>query len=150
NGLVNVIAATLVGSGLPAPTLEGLQAQPTAPDASTTVPSTTVPSTTVPSVTVPSVTVPQLPSTSAPSGWPQPPAGARIRTARAAVVVLRPSRRSPWPVRRPFRFRCPEALSGDLFGVRGFCFAGGSLGRASDCSPVTASEGSEGPRSPKK
>ncbi|NEC30279.1 hypothetical protein G3I20_27715 [Streptomyces sp. SID8111] len=64
NGLVNVIAATLVGSGLPAPTLEGLQAQPTAPDASTTVPSTTVPS----------VTVPQLPSTSAPSTVAQPPA----------------------------------------------------------------------------
>ncbi|MFC8985206.1 hypothetical protein ACFTXK_03695 [Streptomyces sp. NPDC056956] len=74
NGLVNVIAATLVGSGLPAPTLEGLQAQPTAPDASTTVPSTTVPSTTVPSTTVPSVTVPQLPSTSAPSTVAQPPA----------------------------------------------------------------------------
>lgn len=64
NGLVNVIAATLVGSGLPAPTLEGLQAQPTAPDASATVPSTTVPS----------VTVPQLPSTSAPSTVAQPPA----------------------------------------------------------------------------
>ncbi|MFJ9668224.1 hypothetical protein ACIRPP_27025 [Streptomyces sp. NPDC101219] len=64
NGLVNVIAATLVGSGLPVPSLDGLQARPTTPDASSTAPSTTVPP----------VSVPAAPSTAAPFTVAQPPA----------------------------------------------------------------------------
>ncbi|MBH5134046.1 MULTISPECIES: hypothetical protein [unclassified Streptomyces] len=59
-GIVNVVAATMVGSGLPAADLAGLPGVPTAPEATT--PEATTPEATTPEATTPEAAVPADPS----------------------------------------------------------------------------------------
>ncbi|MFE1590629.1 hypothetical protein ACFW6Q_33655 [Streptomyces sp. NPDC058737] len=59
-GIVNVVAATLVGNGLPAADLAGLPGVPTAPEATT--PEATTPEATTPEATTPEAAVPADPS----------------------------------------------------------------------------------------
>lgn len=60
NGLVNVVAATLVGNGLPAADLAGLPGVPTAPEA--TAPEAATPEASVPEAAVPASPLPADPS----------------------------------------------------------------------------------------
>ncbi|CAL9460759.1 hypothetical protein [Streptomyces sp. enrichment culture] len=70
NGLVNVVAATLVGNGLPAADLAGLPGVPTAPEATTpeaTTPEATTPEATTPEASAPEAAVPANPLPADPS-----------------------------------------------------------------------------------
>ncbi|MFJ6069456.1 hypothetical protein ACIQFU_01205 [Streptomyces sp. NPDC093065] len=64
-GIVNVVAATLVGNGLPAADLVGLPGVPTAPEATT--PEATTPEAAVPEAAVPEAAVPANPMPADPS-----------------------------------------------------------------------------------
>ncbi|WP_399138224.1 hypothetical protein Q3A86_12205 [Streptomyces sp. NBUA17] len=64
-GIVNVVAATMVGNGLPAADLAGLPGVPTAPEATT--PEATTPEATTPEAAAPEAAAPANPLPADPS-----------------------------------------------------------------------------------